>query len=250
MLENLAVLVRDLDSTLLADYVQERAAKVAWNEHIASYEFSVFQAIGWNLARRGDHLGAFRNLRRSANCAPTIPQRILAILARSFLARELGEDLSAADELEHAVRLAKQVDWAAAGSVERDALIELARILAPSDPKQARALWNRYERLKPSLSDSSLSMRGDRRQRADECSAHAAVLLAEGQRNRGVSLLLESLEIWSDVGFSWRAAVIAAELAEITEEPRFFEIAGREAAKQPNSWLSRRLGLIKARATA
>jgi hypothetical protein len=250
MLSNLATLVRDIDSDLLATYVEDRADLVSWGHHTADAEFSVFQAIGWNRAKRGDHLGAFRNLRRSANCAPTMPLRINAILDRSFLARELGEVLTAGEELEHAVRLAKQVDWETVASSERGVLYALARQLATNDAKQARVLWDRYASLRSSVSTLSLVARGDRRQRADECSAHAAVLIAEGQRGRAISLLLESLDIWSTVGYAWRAAAVAADLAELTGESHYFDIAGREAAKQPNSWLARRLASIKSAVTA
>ena len=250
MLSNLAVLVRDVDSDVLAAFVEDRAEQVAWSGYSAASEFSVYQAIGWNRAKRGDHLGAFRHLRRSASCAPTVPLEITAILDRSFLARELGEVLTAGEELEHAVRLAKRVDWEHTTGLDKAALYSLARQLAPSDPVAARSLWERYRSLKATVSFLSLAARGDRRQWADECSAHAAVLLAEGQRSRGITLLLESLEIWIEAGYAWRAAAVAADLAALTGEARYFEIVGREAAKQPNSWLARRFASIKVPVTA
>ncbi len=249
MLANLAILVRDLDANELASYVENRAERIAWNEHNAHAQFSVFQSIGWNRARRGDHLGAFRNLRRSASCAPSIPLQISATLGRAFLARELGEVFTAGEDLEHALRLTKQFDWSKSVGSERDALFELARQLAPHDAKQARSLWDRYVSLKPGTSSLMLSGQGDRRQRADECSAHAAVLLAEGQRRRAISLLLESFDIWTEVGYAWRAAAIAADLALLTGENRYCDIAAREASKQPNSWLSKRLAVAAADAS-
>jgi tetratricopeptide (TPR) repeat protein len=250
LLSNLAVLVRDVESEILVAYVEDRADQVSWSGHTTAAEFSVFQAIGWNKAKKGDHLGAFRQMRRSANCAPTVPLQIMAILDRSFLARELGEVLTASEDLEHAAKLAKQVDWENADGAEKMALYVLARQLAPFDTRQARSLWERYNSLKATAALMSLSARGDRRQRADECSAHAAILISEGQLGRGISLLLESFDIWTEVGYVWRAAAVAVDLAELTCEARYFEVAAREAAKQPNSWLARRVAAIKASSNA
>jgi len=245
MLYNFAVIVRDVDSDDFARFVEDRAERIAWTPHTAIAESDIFHALGLCRARRGDHLGAFRFLRRSANSAPTVPQQIKAIIDHSFLAREIGEVFTAQDDLEHALKLAKQTDWENAPGEQRNVLFELARQLAPIDAERARALWDRYATLKSTPPALYLATRGDRRLRAEECSAHAAVLVAESQYGRAISLLLESLEIWTDVGYCWRAAAVALDLAELTGEARYAAIAGREAAKQPNSWLARRLAALK-----
>jgi tetratricopeptide (TPR) repeat protein len=250
MLYNLAVLVRDIDSPDLCVFVYDRAERVAWNAHTAFFEYEVFKALGWCRARMGDHLGAFRFFRRAADCAPSPALRISAVIDRSFLARELGEVVTAGEDLEYAIRVTRRIDWEAVSGSERSVLFALASQVAPNDAKQARRLMARYAALKSPVSPFEVFANGNRRQRADECSAQAAVLCAEGERDRAISLLLESFQIWTEVGYTWRAAGIAADLAQLTGETRFFEVAAREAAKQPNSWLARRVaGLLAASPT-
>lgn len=244
MLRNLAVLARDVDATSVAGFVASRAERVGWNNHTARFEYEVFRALGWCSAQHGDHLGAFRHLRRSAEAAPSIPLRILAILDRGFLARELGEMFTATEDIEYAIRLTSQVDWEAVTGIERSALYVLSSCIAPMDGTKARQLWDRFASLKSQVSPLELYTRGNRRERAAQCQAHAAVLLAEGHSERAVSLLLESHTIWSEVGYVWRAAATAADLAELTGESRFFDFSAAHAAKQPHSWLARRLGLL------
>jgi tetratricopeptide (TPR) repeat protein len=242
MLYNLAVLARDIDDPEVAWFVAARADSVFWNSNTKLFEYEVFRALGWCYAQHGDHLGAFRHLRRSADAAPTIPLRILAVLDRGFLARELGETFSATEDIEHALRLTSQVDWERASGSERAALYALGSCVAPHDVARARQLWNRFQSLKSAV--SPLELYESRRERAARCQAHATILTVEGERDRAVTLLLESLEIWSSLGYAWRKAAVAADLAELTGELRFFEIANIQAIKQPHSWLARRLGML------
>jgi hypothetical protein len=240
MLRNLAVLARDVASPEIAEYVRSRADAVAWNKNTVFLEFEVFRALGWCHARYGDHLGAFRHLRRSAEVAPSTALRIRAIVDGTFLAHELGQNEAASDELHHAIELSKGVNWDELGGSERSTLYALAARVAPIDSGQGRRLIDCYFAIKSPVSPNEI-FRRDRRQRADECSAHASVLAAEGQRERATSLYVESYQIWSEVGYAWRAATVAADLAELTGEARFLEVAAREAAKQPHSWLARRV---------
>jgi tetratricopeptide (TPR) repeat protein len=239
MLYNLAVLARDIDSTEVSWFVAARADSVFWNINTKIFEYEVFRALGWCYAQHGDHLGAFRHLRRSADAAPSIPLRIVAILDRSFLARELGETFTATEDIEHALRLTSQVDWERATGAERAALYALASCIAPNEVARARQLWNRFQSLKSGV--SPLELYENRRERAAQCQAHATILTAEGERERAITLLLESLDIWSSLGYVWRKAAVAADLAELTGEARFFELANVQARQQPHSWLARRL---------
>ncbi len=246
MLHNLAILARDIDNAEIAWFVAARADNVFWNSTTKFFEYEVFRSLGWCYAQQGDHLGAFRHLRRSADAAPTVPLRILAILDRGFLARELGETFTAGEDIEHALRLTSQVDWERATGYERAALYALASNVAHIDVAKARQLWNRFSGLKSSVSPLEIYGHENRRERAARCQAHAAILSAEGSRDRAVTLLLESLEIWSELGYVWRRAAVSADLAEITGENRFFKIADIQASQQPHSWLARRLAQLTA----
>ncbi|GAC1543330.1 MAG: hypothetical protein NVS3B16_09490 [Vulcanimicrobiaceae bacterium] len=240
MLFNASVLVRDLEVPTLAAYVAERAEKFAWCDATRQFEFLVFHVLGTRRALEGDHLAALRCYRRSAECAPTVEMRLLAILDRCRLMREFGETMSAAEELDYALRLATQTNWETSDAHERSALSLLAQLLAPTDLVKARAVYNRYAAIKTPVSRLKLGAH-NRRQYADDCYAEAQILRAEGEAKRAVMRLLEAFEVWSQIGYDRLRAMAACELAELTGELRFVRIAQREVRRYPNSSLARRM---------
>jgi len=183
MLFNAAVLVRDLEVPTLAALVADRAEKFAWCDATRVFEFLVFRVLGTRHALEGDHVSTLRYFRRSADRAPSVPMRLLSILDRYRLMREIGETTTAAEELDYAMRLASQTDWATASVHERAALSLLAQLLAPTDAARARALFNRYTTI--ALPRSPVALDGhNRRHYADDCYAEAQILRAEGESKR------------------------------------------------------------------
>jgi hypothetical protein len=119
----------------------------------------------------------------------------------------------------------------------------LAQELAPHRTADARKLLDRYFKLKTPAAPNAIG-RLDPRFIADENVAVAAVLRAEGEERRAASLLLGAFETFSTIGYNWRAALVAADLAEITGEEKFFAFAMNQAERRPQSWLTRRLRSI------
>ena len=243
MLSNLAVLVRDLQSPELEAFVRERCERVAWNRALDEHRFLVLRALGWCHALSGDHLGGLRHFRRSADVAPSVALRITALLDRAFIAGELNERFFASEELELACRLAADVDFDGAGGNERLVLLDLARALADVDVVQARRMLDRYASIRGSMSALEVYA-NDRRRRAEECLARADVARAEGQSDRATMLYKEAFEIWSAIGYEWRAAAAALEIHTLTGEPDYLAVAAREAAARPQSWIARRYAKV------
>ena len=243
LLLNYAVLARDLDMPGAREFVIERLESFIFNSYTKVWEFHIRRALGWCNARHGNQIGAFREFRLSADAAPTSPWRIIAILDRALLARELNELHSAQEELEYALRLCKTVDWQSTRDEERTALLVLAQQLAATDVKEARRLLDRYEAIAAPLPFSSFANR-DRRLFADVAYATAQVLRAEGDYNEAKRALYDCYEIWTQIGYESRAAVAAADLAELTKQQHFVEVALRGADKSPNSCFTSRLRSI------
>ncbi len=74
--------------------------------------------------------------------------------------------------------------------------------------------------------------------------AIAAVVRAEGQLDRATMLFKEAFEIWSSVGYEWRAASAALEIYTLTGEEFYLDVVAREAATRPQSWIARRYAAI------
>lgn len=240
LLANLSFFVREFDSDEEAAFVRDRSASIDWNDSLALQRFQVLQSLGWANAMRGNHIGAFRDLRGAADVAPNVPLRIIATLDRAYLARELNQGLIAREELDHADSLAGSVDWNAIHDEQIRALLALSEGLALVSPARARRYHERYRELTANLPGNFLA-RFDRRARAEEMVAEAKISRAEGNTTRATALLLEAFDTWDSLGYRWRAATAACELGELGAGNAYRAYAEREAARRPQSWLAHRL---------
>jgi tetratricopeptide (TPR) repeat protein len=240
LLANLSFIVRDLDFESDAQYVRSQLPNILWNQDLESKRFHILRSLGWCSALRGDHLAAFRDFRQASESTATIPLKILAALDRVQLSRELHEGGLANDELATAEDLSLRVDWEMVMSEDRTVLLALSREVAAVSPARARRAYDRYCSIKSKLSPQFLAD-SDRRSRADQAVAHASVLRSEGEVNRATLLLEEAFQIYDQVGYRWRAAGVAIELAQLTSHERYLNYAQAEASARPHSWMARRV---------
>ncbi len=243
LLHNYALIAQDLDHLADADYLQAKVEKIKWVESTRTFEFYVRQTLGWSKGSSGDYLGALREFRLAADAAPTIPLKIVAIANRAFLARELNESFSSREDLTSALELSKRVDWESKTGEGRYALYLLAEQLAPFAPSKARELLDLYFGLKTPLA-VLVAGNHDRRLRAYECFATAAVLEAEGNVQRATINALEAFAIFDSLRITLRAALVALKLSDLTGEPKYRAYVEKVASERPNSWLMRRYQAI------
>ncbi len=243
MLSNLASLVRDLQKPELAAFVRDRSAKIQQTPMLDRLRFVTQHSLGWCSALSGDNLGGLREFRQSAEIAPSVPLRILAILDRAFIAGQLHERFFALEQLEHACHLAAGLDWDAVVNTDRKVLLDLAAALAPHDVGRARVTLDRYFSARTPISSLALFAK-DTRRRGDECMATAAVVRAEGALDRAVMVYKEAFDIWTDVGYAWRAAAAALEIYTLTGDTAYLDVVAREAAERPLSWIANRYASV------
>ncbi len=177
ILYNLSILVRELHLDPIVDRLGRRMESLPWTDETAVPRFEALRHVAWCNALSGNHVKAFRLLRESAEIAPTIPWRIFAFLDRSMLAREIGEAVFAEDEMQGAEAIADGFDWNASSGDERLALLQLAELTAQRAPERAQHHVERYRAIKRKMS-ALHAFRADRRLRALECYAEAAVARA------------------------------------------------------------------------
>ncbi len=238
VLWNLAGPVAGLHLPKVAEQVAIRAEALAWTVDVAGAHHHVLGNLACSRALAGDHLGAFRFLRLAADVAPTPPLRLNALLERAFLARELGEP-AAADDFAHAERLADEIAWDQTSGEERMALRHLAELVAPIDPKRAQVILDRYLAIKRPMSPLFVAA-VDQRWRAADCLARGIVAKSQGMVDQAVRSLSEAFEIWSRVGYVWRATRVALELTDLGENSEYRAYVERHIGDFPNSWLARR----------
>jgi tetratricopeptide (TPR) repeat protein len=242
-LASLAMLARESGDRDDADYVRARLDSIDWVEELAPQRYELLRSLGWASALCGDHLGAFRDLRAAAEAAPSIPLKIEVSLDRTYLARELRQELTAREELDHAERLSESVHWESGSRQDCDVLLRLSEALAPESPTRARRLYRRYRALRGKLREHASHF--DERARLDETTADATICRAEGNTNRATLLFHQAFELWKELGYSWRAGLAAIELAELGAGDEFAELALAEADRHPNSWFAQRARALR-----
>jgi len=237
LLRDIAFGARELDLPTVAAVVRERAEILPWTPELDEQHAHVLRSLAWCAALAGDHLGALRNLRLSAEIAPSATWRLLALLERSYLARELDQQILAEEELRLAQDLSATIDWERTKGEETFGLLHLALLTAERDPAAAQGWLARYDSLYQNSSPLLLG-RPDPRARALELYARGSVAEAEGLASHAVALYTDAFELWDRLGCSWRAALAASRLARSTGGASFLEYEERAAQRRPESWLA------------
>lgn len=236
---NLAFLVRDFD--LVAEAERLRALEIdGWPADLALMAYHIVRSLGWSRALRGDHVGALRDFKRSADIAPTPALAIWASADRAFLGNEIGDANFGRAEIARAVEIAERVDWEAIVTDDRFALLHLAKQVASIDPSSARPIFERYRRISTRLEPHLLSGI-DRRNDAYEFFAEGLIERHAGAADLARARFADAFAIWDLLGYRWLAATAAVELSELGASERFTAYAAAEAAARPNSWLARRV---------
>jgi hypothetical protein len=169
--------------------------------------------------------------------------QLQATVERARILSDIGESFSSREELDHAVRLSKSIDWANAREIDQRQLIFLAAQVASYSGTEADRLMARYDGLKTARPDF-VPIRDDRF-RGQELVARSAVLLANGEDARAIIGLLDALELFNNSGDTGNAANAAVELAALTQEARFVEIARAQSIRQPQSILAQKVARLE-----
>ena len=244
VLSNFADVSLGLGLDDVVDVVLARSKRIEWSAPLAGFEFRTFSALAEASSGAGDQLGALRYLRRCNSCAPTATFQLRSTVERARILSEIGEAFSSREELDHAIKLSKSIDWANVNELEQRQLVFLAAQVASFSASEASRLLARYDGLKCSL-PGSVAMR-ENRFRGEELLARSAVLRATGENGRAILSLIDALELFNSVADPAKAANAAAELAELTHEPHYLEIVRAQCRKQPHSILARKLTRLEA----
>jgi len=102
----------------------------------------------------------------------------------------------------------------------RYALLAIAQVAAKIATSHAREMLNRYTAIRIAIDGTSVA-RLEPGARAEEAYTHGLVLRAEGRLTASAERLQVAFETWASIGFEWRSARAALELAELGAGDRF-----------------------------
>ncbi|MFN2459489.1 MAG: hypothetical protein ABR591_02155 [Candidatus Velthaea sp.] len=240
MLNNLAIPASETNAPGLRDFISTRLHDIPWHEELLSLRFHVTRHLAWLDALTGDHLSAFRRFRAASDMARGPAWKIFALTDRAYLAREMGEALSAAESVADAEELVANVDWKACEADEARGLLMLATLVAPSDPARAAGYVERYTARRKKMDPTLMAAHSDPLHRARELHALALVEHAD-HRECAERYLREAHRLFIAAGSRWRAAVVALDIYERTGDENSLRFARDHADRIPQSWLARRI---------
>lgn len=234
----LAVELGDNDGVRAGEAAYE---SIDWSPDIADLQFMCVRALAWHAFHQGDPGRAQWLFKDSKEFAPTLAWQVMAHVDRAYVARMNGNEAWAAEELAVAHSLASEIDWDTTHDEERQALVMLADLFAPTNMAQAQGYVSTYSKLGRGSLNPTIAAAHERRSLAYEKYAAGRVQAVLGN----VKLAMESLEfaydVFSQIKHSYRAALAAAALYELTEDAQWLEKARKQAAQFSKSPMYRRL---------
>lgn len=243
-LATLGPLCRDLPIREAAERTRHTYENLPWTDGLALERFQVTRCLAVIDELEGNELAAFGAFKRASILAPSQHWSVLCLLDRARLAKNTGEKVFSAEQLEEAHQVAQRVSWGDTTGEERSALLILSELYADQNPAVAEQYLARFR----SLSSSVLPIWAhstDARVRAFEAYSQGVAWLRMGDTEEGRNSLTEAWSIFEDFGYGWRAALCAIGLFEATNDRRWLERANRRIAPWPNSWIAKRLGDAK-----
>lgn len=216
-------------------------AWIPWTDDLETDRFLCLRALGWSAFLRGEPAQAQWLFKDSKAFATNDAWRVMAHVDRAYVARMNGNEPWAAEELAAAHAIARTVDWADFRGEERQALVMLATLYAPTDMARAQNYVSLYMQLGKEGISPNVALANDRRAAAFEKYAMGRVQQVIGNDKLAVATLREAYDIFSAAGYRFRAALTAFALFEATGDGSWIERARTDAEIYPNSALYRRL---------
>ena len=161
----------------------------------------------------------------------------MALCDRTHLAQSLGERRFTEQELDEVSEVAERVDWRTIAGEERVALLLLAVLHAPTDGALALSYVARFQETGRRF-DGLLSANDDRRVKALADYALGFVYARLSYRDDALLFLKEAWETFHEIGYDWRAARCAKEIAWLTRDEAWSALAEEKIAAYPRSWIA------------
>jgi DNA-binding CsgD family transcriptional regulator len=240
-----AALTRDTASTQHLSEIERLERSLAWTQWMQLDRFQIVRTVAWAHAMRGDYIRAIRDLNRAKHLAPNPQSEMLSHLDHAWIAHISGEELHMRAELLEADACADRVNWREVEDEEVGALLLAAELYASCDADAANVYLQRAREVRKTLAPS-LGFAHDRRLDAFTDTAEAHVRLARGDRAAAVRRARRAYDVFSEIGYAWRAANAALMLYRMGEGDAWLEPVRIVAAQYPRSFLAAELNRLRA----
>jgi len=218
-LHTLAGLAAELPNVIDTVALQQHFDQVAWPEQKIMSRFQAMRCLASRYAMDGKFEQAYRLLWQAVKSAPTSACKLHVSLDLVRFAQWCGDARYAHANLCRAIEFAGVHDLSNLTADEMPVLLNFAEALAESNSEQALRWITRYEDMK--LDDRLGSLLRDHRLEAAANFARGVVHHHAGNRVPAEDALRKAFEVFSAIGYDWRAARAAFILHEITRAKKW-----------------------------
>ncbi|MDB5069546.1 MAG: Two component transcriptional regulator, LuxR family [Candidatus Eremiobacteraeota bacterium] len=247
-LQALSYLAAERFDDALWSFIETRAAGVDWTaDGLALPRWWITMSSAFVHEAAGRTLQAFAAAREAVYTAPTPAYRVHALLRRSIVARNVGEQFSPLDTLHSARAAFDAIDPRTLTGDERTVPLVLAEAFAQvareMESAEALDLARRYERLYCELAPMTRvsAMSQDPRTPALEHAVRATIAEAAGDTATAYAAYNEAFRAHKALGFRRRAAACAYRLGELTGFDHFYAYVVESTRDVDRSYWLRRL---------
>jgi DNA-binding NarL/FixJ family response regulator len=198
---------------------------LAWTPDVHAHHFLTVRALGWDAFMRGRPAEAQWTFRDARALARTAPARVMAHADRAYVARMSHNDFWAAEELAQADAVAYEIRWESLFGEERQVLMMLAVLHAPTDAPRAQRYAAMYSQVGTENVDPALALHDDPRAVAHARYAQGRIDQTLGRRAAAIANLHAAYETFAASSFQYRATLTATALAELTGEQTWRDAA-------------------------
>jgi len=241
ILNNIAIPAAEINPPGVREFLTLRYDTIPWNDENSIWQFHILHQLAWLDALNGDHLSAFGRFRSASRIAPSFAWQALALAGRAYLAREMDERLTASECFSDASASIQKVTWSNSISSESVSLLMLASLAAKTDVEASAAFLKTFESAAVHIDPIRSAAHADPILAGLEAHAYGLVSIAGSERAKALMFLRKAYGLFVSVGSTWRAAVVALDIYDITHEDDMLVFAREQAARVPHSWLARRL---------
>lgn len=236
LLHALAVLAAETVDLRLARLVRRELEDGSWTDATPVERYQVVQFLSWTSLLEGETARAWDERQLALTLTVDTSYHAIALVQAAHLSEAVGDRFAASRYVDLAGALLLRGDQVNLDVERRLALLAFAIVAPPSALETTRKLMTLYERSRPRRTDM-LALEDDRRLRAYELHARGKLLLAERKTANGIAELKRSLELWTQLAYRLRAAMVAADLLAATGD-RTYAQAGLDALRNaPKAWL-------------
>lgn len=236
----LAALIRDIYVPGAADLVFRLQEQLPWTEDLAMAHFQTLRAAAWALTLQGEYIRAFRKFGSATAMAPNAVAKMLVHLDHADCARFSGQHLVAAAQLAEADDLIRSHDWSTSAWEEARALIQAAELMARNDVQAAVGYLDLARSLKPQMARNA-GYAHDRRLAAHADFAEAMIREQQSDRRMARHRAQRAYEVFSTIGYQWRAAQCALFLHRLDPTGEWIARAQTAVAPYPRSFVSQEI---------